>query len=121
MTEMSSGEFQKAIDESNREIREDFYRKHRVRYALSLVGLDHLRWSLVFDSFGLRRIIPLTEALCWVTIGKRFRTQRLIKWLKRHDPFGSNRKLPTSRTSVLVGPGGPGGHALDGVPHHPAN
>jgi anaerobic magnesium-protoporphyrin IX monomethyl ester cyclase len=70
LTKMSDDEMQETIDRCNREITSDFNRKHPIRYLLSFIGLDHLKPKLLFLNFSIKQIIPLLEALSWVTVGK---------------------------------------------------
>ena len=70
MTQMSSEEFISTVKRFNQEISRDFYTKHPFRLFLSLFGAEHLRLDLIFYHFSLKQIVPLFDALFWVTIGK---------------------------------------------------
>jgi radical SAM superfamily enzyme YgiQ (UPF0313 family) len=70
MTKMSSEEFISTVKRFNREISRDFYTKHPFRFLLSSFGAEHLRLDLIFRHFSLKQIVPLLDALFWVTIGK---------------------------------------------------
>jgi radical SAM superfamily enzyme YgiQ (UPF0313 family) len=70
MTQMSSEEFISTVKRFNQEISRDFYTKHPLRLFLSLFGAEHLRLDLIFCHFSLKQIVPLFDALFWVTIGK---------------------------------------------------
>ena len=70
MTKMSSEEFISTVSRFNREISRDFYARHPFRFLLSLFGAEHLRLDLIFRHFSLKQIVPLLDAIFWVTIGK---------------------------------------------------
>jgi len=70
MTTMSSEEFISSVEKFNKDIARDFYKKHPVRYIMSIFHLDHLRWDLIFRNFSLRQMIPLLDSLIWATVGK---------------------------------------------------
>lgn len=71
MTTMSSEVFISTVQKFNKEISRDFYKKHPVRFLMSVFSLDHLRWDLLFRNFSLRQVIPLLDSLAWATIGKQ--------------------------------------------------
>jgi hypothetical protein len=70
MTKMSSEEFISTVNKINREISRNFYCRHPVRFLLSLLGADHLRFDLIFRNFSLRQVAPLFDSLLWVAVGK---------------------------------------------------
>ena len=70
MTTMSSEEFITTVEKFNKDIAQDFYKKHPLRYWLSVFNLDHLRWGLILRNFSFRQVIPLLDSLVWATIGK---------------------------------------------------
>jgi len=71
MTNMSSEVFISTVQKFNKEIARDFYKKHPIRYLMSVFSLDHLRWDLIFRNFSLRQVVPLLDSLAWATVGKR--------------------------------------------------
>jgi anaerobic magnesium-protoporphyrin IX monomethyl ester cyclase len=70
MTTMSSEEFISTVEQFNKDIARDFYKKHPSRYLMSIFSLDHLRWDLILRNFTIRQFIPLLDSLAWATIGK---------------------------------------------------
>ena len=71
MTTMSSEVFISTVQKFNGEVSRDFYKKHPLRFLMSVFSLDHLRWDLIFRNFSLRQVIPLLDSLAWATVGKR--------------------------------------------------
>ncbi|MBF0483564.1 MAG: B12-binding domain-containing radical SAM protein [Candidatus Omnitrophica bacterium] len=71
LTQMPSDGFYAKIQECNKAIAEDHYKKHPVKRIAAFLGTDHLRWELMLKWFDFKQIKPLFEAILWATIGKR--------------------------------------------------
>ena len=80
LTKIPWEKYNETVQRCNREIKKDFYCKHPVRFLLSTIGLDHLRYDLLFHHFSLRQRIPLFESLAWVMVGKH--KHRFESWKK---------------------------------------
>ncbi len=81
LTQLSDEEFFGFVEKCNAEIQRDYYAKHRWKKVLSILGLDHLRWDLMFRHFSLSQVRPILEALLWATLAKR--NNKLGRFLAR--------------------------------------
>jgi len=82
LTNIPDANFSKFVRECNKEIKDNFFKKHPFKKVLSLIGLDHLRLDLIFRIFSINQIKPVSESLLWATIGKR--ESRLSKCINRY-------------------------------------
>jgi len=71
LTTMPDKEYFDYIRKCNDNIKNDYYKKHPLKWLLSFLGLDHLRLDLMFRNFSLSQIRPIYESIIWSTLGKR--------------------------------------------------
>lgn len=71
LTEMTDEEFVSTVERCNREVVEDYFKKHPLKRVLASLGLDHLRYDLILSNLSVGQIRPILESIAWATFGKR--------------------------------------------------